>query len=330
MLSRFASPRTRCARLVCAALIALAAAWAGAASAQSYPSRPVRIIGGVPPGGSTDQVGRLLARELASSHGEAFFVDNRPGAGGTIAYAAGATAAPDGHTLMLVGSAYAVAASVYKLPFDPVDDITAIGQIAQGPMLLVVNPALPALSTQELIALAKSKPGTLNYASGQGNAAHLASELFASMAGIRLTHVPYKGGAAALLDTISGRIDVFMATIAEALPQVRAQKVRALAVTTATRLRALPDVPTVAESGVPGYEVVQWYGLIGPKGMPAPIVERLNQALARILGSPEVAEQLQREGMTAVSGPPDGFHALLKKGIEANRKVVAAVGLKVE
>jgi tripartite-type tricarboxylate transporter receptor subunit TctC len=223
-----------------------------------------------------------------------------------------------------------VAASVYKLPFDPVDDITAIGQIAQGPMLLVVNPALPVQSTQELIALAKSKPGALNYASGQGNAAHLATELFASMAGIRITHVPYKGGAAALLDTISGRTDLFLATIAEALPQVRAQKVRALAVTTSTRLPALPDVPTVAESGMPGYEVVQWYGLIGPKGIPAPLVERLNQALAKLLGTPEVAEQLQREGMTAAGGAPDRFHALLKKGIEANRKVVAAVGLKVE
>jgi tripartite-type tricarboxylate transporter receptor subunit TctC len=330
MPSRFAQLCIRCTRLAFATLVVLAGAWAGSGAAQTYPARPVRILVGVPPGGSTDQVARLLAQHLALSLGEAFFVDNRPGAGGTIAYTAGASAAPDGYTLMLIGSAYAVAASVYRLPFDPVDDIMPIGQIAQGPMLLVVNPALPAQSTQELIALAKSKPGALNYASGQGNAAHLASELFASMAGIRITHVPYKGGAAALLDTISGRIDVFMATIAEALPQVRAQKVRALAVTTPTRLPALPDVPTVAESGVPGYEVVQWYGLVGPKGMPAPIVERLNQALARILGSQEVAEQLQREGMTAAGGAPDRFHALLKKGIEANRKVVAAVGLKVE
>jgi tripartite-type tricarboxylate transporter receptor subunit TctC len=318
------------ASLTRTALSAVVLALPALTSAQPYPSKPVKFIVGVPPGGSTDLIARLVAQRLTSAMGQQFIVENKPGAGGTIAFAAGVRSPPDGHTLTFISAAYTVSPSAYKLAFDPIGDMTPIIQVSEGPLLLVVHPSLPAKTTQELITLAKSKPGKLNYASGHGTTSHLATELFASMAGIKINNVPYKGAAPALTDTIAGQTDLFITSIAAALPHVKAGKLRALAVTTPKRVPAAPAVPTVAESGVPGYEVLQWYGLIGPKGLPSPIASRLNRETANALASKEVVDQLQREGMSPVGGTPEQFLALIKREIQTYRKVAADVGLKVE
>ena len=233
-------------------------------------------------------------------------VDNRPGAGGMLGVRMGVAAKPDGYTLTLISNSYTVNPSLYKLAFDPVADITPIAQIAQGPFVVVAGPGLPAKSIAEVIALAKAKPGEIKYASsGQGSIPHLATELLASMAGIKLTHVPYRGGGPALTDTIAGRIGLFLSPTSTAIQHVKAGTLRALAVTTATRSPAFPDVPTVAESGVPGYDVMLWHGIIGPKGLPAPIVARLNHEIDAIVHSKEAAAVLERDGVAPAGGPPE-------------------------
>ncbi|MFN0306200.1 MAG: Bug family tripartite tricarboxylate transporter substrate binding protein, partial [Burkholderiales bacterium] len=224
-----------------------------------------------------------------------------------------------------------VVRSLYKLKFDPVSDITPIIQIARGLLLVVVYPSVPAKTIQGLIALAKSKPGKLNFASpGQGSGSHLATELFVSMAGIKMNHVPYKGTGPALTDTIAGQTDLYFSTTAAGLPQVKSGKLRALAVTTATRLPTLPDVPTVTESGVPGYEAIQWYGLIGPKGLPRPIVDRINGEVTAVLKSSDTADKFATDGVSPAGGTPEQFLATIKIEIEVWRKVVNAVGVKAE
>ena len=200
--------------------------------------------------------------------------------------------------LTLIASSYTVNPSVYKINFDPVNDITPIIQISQGPLLIVVKPSLPVKTTKDLVALAKSKPGQLNFASsGQGSVIHLATELFDSMAGVKMNHIPYKGTGPALTDTIGGQTDLFFSSTATALPHVQSGKLRAIAVTTAKRIPALPNVPTVAESGVPGYEVILWHGLIGPKGLPRPVVDRINGEVTKALKLKETGEQLQNDGI---------------------------------
>ncbi len=220
--------------------------------------------------------------------------------------------------------------SLYRVKFDPVNDITPITQIAQGALVLVVNPSLPAKTTQDLIALAKSRPGKLNYASGAGTNTHLVTELFASMAGIKMNHIPYKGGGPALTDTIAGQTDLAFVVIAAALPHVKSGRLRALAVTTPKRQATLPDTPTVAESGVPGYEAVQWFALIGPKGLPAPIVARINGEVSKLLELKETARHLQEEGMSPAGGTPEQLFAMIKREIQIWQKVVTDVGIKLQ
>jgi tripartite-type tricarboxylate transporter receptor subunit TctC len=314
--------------------IALAAAALVASapiSAQQYPSKPVKVIVGFSPGASTDLATRFIAQRLSSAMGQQFIVENKPGAGGTIAFATGINSTPDGYTLTLITMTYAISPSVYKLKFDPVGDMTPIIQIAQGPQLIVVHPSLPVKSIRDLIALAKSEPGKLNYAStGQGGIAQLAAELFSSMAGIKMNHVPYKGGAAALTDTIAGQTDLAVTSFSSAQPYVKSGRLRALAVTTPKRVSAAPDIPTVAESGVPGYEVVQWYGLIGPKGLPPPIVARINREVVKVLETKEAAEHFQNEGMSPVGGTPEQLLAVIKKEIPIWRKVATDIGLRAD
>jgi tripartite-type tricarboxylate transporter receptor subunit TctC len=258
-------------------------------------------------------------------------VENKPGAGGILGIEAGIKSPPDGYTLTLIASSYTVNPSVYKINFDPVNDITPIIQISQGPLLIVVKPSLPVKTTKELLALAKSKPGQLNFASsGQGSVIHLATELFDSMAGIKMNHIPYKGTGPALTDTIGGQTDLFFSSTATALPHVQSGKLRAIAVTTAKRIPALPNVPTVAESGVPGYEVILWHGLIGPKGLARPIVERINGEVTKALKLKETAEQLQNDGVDPAGGTPEQFGAQIKKEIGIWRKVAADAGVKAE
>ena len=299
--------------------------------AQQYPSKPVRIIVPFAPGGGSDFIARFMAQRLTETLGSQVIVENKPGAGGVLGIEQGVKAAADGYTLTLIASSYTVNPSVYKLNFDPLTDITPIIQMSQGPLLVVVNPALPVKSIKELIALARAKPGEVTFASsGQGSVIHLATELFDSMAKIKMNHIPYKGTGPALTDTLAGQTNVFFSSTANAMPHVKAGKLRAVAVTTAKRIPALPDVPTVAESGVPGYEVVLWHGLIGPKGMPHAVVDRINGEVTKSLKLKETAEQLQNDGVAPAGGTPEQFAAQIKKEIGVWKKVAADAGVKQE
>ena len=311
-----------------AVVVALASA---ATSAQPYPSKPVKILVGFAAGGGTDLTARFIARELSAATGQQFIVENKPGAGGSIAFAAGAEAPPDGYTLTMISVAYAVNPAVYKVKFDPMADMTPIVQTAEGPLIIVANPKLPVKNVKELIALAKAKPGQLTYATpGQGGTSHLAAELLSSMSGIKMNHIPYKGGAPALTDTIAGQTDLCFNVVSSTLPHVRSGRLRAIAVTSAKRMPSEPDIPTVAESGVPGYEVNQWYGLIGPRGLPAPVVARLNGDVAKVLKTKEAADHLRNEGLVPASGTPEQFRVLIGKEMQLWQKVVTDIGLKAE
>jgi tripartite-type tricarboxylate transporter receptor subunit TctC len=315
-------------------LVIFAAAAAGFCTplaAQQYPARPVKIIVAFPPGGGNDFIARFMAQRLSASLGQQFIVENRPGAGGTIGVEAGVKAPPDGYTLTLISNSYTVNPSLYKIRFDPVEDITPVIQISQGPYVIVVHPSLPVRTLQELLDLARSKPEAINFASsGQGSVAHLATELFASMAGFKLNHVPYKGTGQALTDTIGGQTNALFGSVSTTLPHVRAGRLRPLAVTTPRRLVAEPKIPTVAEAGVPGYEAVLWHGLIGPRGVPAAIVERLNAEITRVLNLKDTAEQLQNDGVSPAGGRPEEFRAAIAREIELWRKVVNDAGVKAE
>src|SRR5882672_3982601 len=301
------------------------------ALAQQYPAKPVRIVVPFAPGGGSDFIARFMAQRLTETLGSQVIVENKPGAGGVLGIEAGIKSAPDGYTLTLIASSYTVNPAIYKLSFDPLNDITPIIQMSQGPLLVVVRPALPVKTVRELIALAKSKPGQINFASsGQGSVIHLATELFDSMAGIKMNHIPYKGTGPALTDTIGGQTDIFFSSTATAMPHVQSGKLRPIAVTTAKRIAALPEVPTVAESGVPGYDVILWHGLIGPKGLPRPIVERINAEASKALKLKETAEQLQNDGVAPAGGTPEQFAAQIKKEIGVWRKVAADAGVKAE
>src|SRR5262245_23137801 len=312
-------------------LLAAAATLVAPASAQPYPAKSVKLIVPFAPGGGSDVIGRFMAQRLAVALGQPIVVENRAGAGGVIGVETGIKSAPDGYTLTLIPSSYTVYPSLYKLKFEPIADIAPIIQFSSGPLLVVVHPSLPATTIRDLIALAKSKPGKLNFASpGHGTTLQLATELFALMADVRLNHVPYKGTGPALTDTVAGQTDLYFAGIAAALPHVRSGRLRAIAVTTGKRVAAVPEVPTLAESGLPDYEVVVWYGVAGPKGLARAIVERVNGEVAAILKSKGVGEQLQNDGLAPAGGTPEQFLARIRKEIEAWRKVVEAAGIRIE
>jgi len=313
------------------ALLAAAAALVAPACAQPYPVKPVKLIVPFAPGGGSDVVGRFMAQRIGAALGQPVVVENRAGAGGLIGVEAGVRSLPDGYTLTLIPSSYTVYPSLYRLKFDPIADIAPIIQFSSGPLLVVVHPSLPVTTVGELIALAKTKPGKLNFASpGHGTTLQLATELFALMAGVRLNHVPYKGTGPALTDTVAGQTDLYFSGIAAALPHVRSGRLRAIAVTTPYRVAAAMDVPTVSESGLPHYEVVVWYGLAGPKGLPRAIVERVNGEAAKVLKSRDADEQLQGDGLAPAGGTPEQFLARIRNEIEVWRKVVHDSGVKVE
>jgi tripartite-type tricarboxylate transporter receptor subunit TctC len=300
-------------------------------SSQQYPAKPVKIIVAFPPGGGNDLIARVVVQRLTRALGQQFIVENKPGAGGSIGFRSGIKSPPDGYTLTFISSSYAVNASLYRLDYDPVADITPVIETSHGPFLVLVHPSLAARNLNELIALAKSKPGQINFATGgQGTNTHLAAELLATMAGIKITVVHYKGVAPALTDTVGGQTNAMISTSAAPLPHVKAGRLRALAVTTSTRIPALPDIPTVAESAVPDYEVVSWYGLIGPKGMPRPIVDRLNAEVTKALRLKETAERLQSDGQSPAGGSPEQLLATIEKEIVLWRKVVSNIGVKAE
>ncbi|MCE2947576.1 MAG: Bug family tripartite tricarboxylate transporter substrate binding protein [bacterium] len=299
--------------------------------AQSFPAKPIRMVIPFAPGGGTDLIGRLSATRLSESMGQPVVVENRPGASGVVGVEFGVKAPPDGYTLTLLVSNYSSYPSLFKLSFDPVKDIQPVIQLSQGPMVVAVHPSVPAKNVRELIALAKKNPGALNYAStGHGAVSHLAVEHFGLMAGVQLTHIPYKGTGPALLDVVSGNVTVIFGSVLPTLPFVRNGKLRGIAVTTTTRIPAQPGLPTIAESGLPEYEAINWNGVILPRGTPRPIVERYNAEFGRMLKSRDVVERLEGDGSSPVGGSPEAFGERLAKEIALWTKVIARAGVKVD
>jgi tripartite-type tricarboxylate transporter receptor subunit TctC len=316
-----------------ALIIAMCAMLASsAAQAQNYPSKPIRFIVPFPPGGGNDIVGRIVAQKLAEGFALTVVVDNRGGAGGTVGTEMAAKAPADGYTLLINNISLAVNATLFqKLPYDTLKDLAPVTLVGRQPNILVVHPSVPAKSMRELLALARAKPRQINYGSGGiGTASHLATELLKLMAKIDMVHVPYKGLGPALIDLMGGQIQVIISTMASALPQVRAGKLRPLAVTTAKRSDFFPQVPTMSEAGVRGYEFNTWYGLLVPAGTPQPIIDRLNKEMAKALDSAAVREQFASQGLEAEHTSPEEFGAYLKSEVEKWAKVVKASGAKPE
>jgi len=310
---------------------ALVLAAAGAV-AQSYPTKPVRLIVPFPAGGGIDFVTRALAPKLSEYTGHSFVVDNRSGASGTIGTDAVAKAPADGYTLLATFSSHTQNASLYaKLSYDTVRDFAPVTQIATVANILVVNPALPAKTVKELVALAKKRPGEILYASiGNGTPAHLSAELFDNMAGIKMTHVPYKGAAPSMISLLSGETQLTFTTVLVALPHVKSGRLRALGVASLKRAAVMPDVPTIDEAGVRGYESNAWYGLLAPAKTPAAIVEQLHRETVRALQSPDFRGNLTNQGAEPVGNTGDQFNVIIKDEIEKWRKLVQTLGLKAD
>jgi tripartite-type tricarboxylate transporter receptor subunit TctC len=298
---------------------------------QAYPSRPVRIVVPLSAGGFADTPARMLAPRLAAQFGRQFFVENRPGAGGTIGADFVAKSPPDGYNLLLTGTPHVISPWLYSnLQYDPLKDFAQISLVASGPYALVVNKDLPVSSVRELIALAKSQPGKIDFASsGNGSAQHLVSALFNAMAGIELNHVPYKGSGPAMQDLVSGQVKVSFAGIPNVLSHVKAGRLKLLAVSTAKRWPELPDVPTAAEAGVPGYEATLWLNLAAPAGTPPELLQRLNAETTKALQDPELQQSFRRAGVEATVMPQQEIDGFVRAEYEKWGKVVKATGAKV-
>ena len=295
----------------------------------NYPDKPIRIIVTFVAGGGADVLARYIAKEMTETLGQPVVVENRTGAGGLIGVEAGLAAAPDGYTLTLISSSYTVNPSLYKLKFNPVLDMSPIVQLSVGPMLAVTSNKSGIKNIAALIAAAKKSPGAINFASsGQGSVIHLANELFNQQAQIKMTHIPYKGGGQALVDLLANQVDLYFAATASALPHVRSGKLNAVAVTTAHRIPALPDVPTIAESGFPGFEATLWYGLIGPKDMDPKLVAKLNSVINEILKKPSAREKIQADGAEPAGGTSLAFKNTIAQEIQVWGKVVKDIGIE--
>ena len=311
--------------LACLALVAVGTC------GQEYPSKPIKIVAPFAPGGGTDFIARLIAQKLAERFGQQVIVENKPGAGGNLGAEFAVRSAPDGYTMLLVAGSYTVNPSLYKLSFDPINDITPIVQLSQGPFIVVVHPSVPAKTLMEFIELAKGQADKYSYGSaGSGSITHLASELFLEVAKIKLTHVPYKGTGPALNDTIAGNVQLLFGSVATTLQYVKSGRLRSFAVTTPKRIAAAPEVLTVAEAGVPGYQVILWHGLVGPKRMQRAIVERINRESNEALKAKDMAQLLSTDGVSPAGGTPEQFQAQISADIERWRTVVQRVGVKVE
>jgi tripartite-type tricarboxylate transporter receptor subunit TctC len=320
------------ALVACVAVLACAAAPHVLAQA-AYPTKPVRLVVPFPPGGTTDILARAAAQKLTEAWGQQVIVDNRPGAGGNIGAELVAHAPPDGYTLLMgtVGT-HAINASLYsKLPYDHIKDFAPIVLIAGVPNVLEINPSLPVTNVQELIAYAKANPGKLNFASsGNGTSIHLSGELFKSLTGVSMTHVPYKGSALALTDLVGGQVQLMFDNLPSSLQFIKAGKLKALAVTSTTRAAALPDVPTMVEAGVPGYEASAWFGILAPAGTPRDVVMRTNAEIVKWLASPDAREKLASQGAIAAGGSPEDFARHIAAETAKWAKVVKESGAKVD
>ena len=304
------------------------------ASAQGYPGKPIRFVVPYPPGGSVDIAARGVGQKLTEAWGQAVVIDNRAGAGGNIGADFVAKSPADGYTLLMGAVAtHAINPTLYgKLPYDPVKDFTPVALVVQVPNILVLNPAVPAKSVRELIELARARPGSLNFASGStGSTGHLAGELFNTMAGVKMVHIPYKGAAPATADLLSGQVQLMFDNLANALPNVKAGRLRALAVTTLARSPAVPDLPTIAESGLPGFDLTTWFGVMVPAGTPPDIVVRLNAEIVRALNAKDMRERLRQMGAEPpVNNTPENFTAFIRAEAAKYAKVVKDSGAKVE
>jgi tripartite-type tricarboxylate transporter receptor subunit TctC len=321
-------PKLRSTLLTAAGLLL---ALTTSAAAQDYPTKPVRMIIPFPPGGSNDVVGRVIATHLGEKLGKQVVVDNRAGAGGVVGTELAANAPKDGYTILIISMAHAVNPWLYKLPYDPIKAFTPISILASGPNVVAVNPTLPVNSIKELVALAKEKPGQLQYASaGVGSFQHLGGELFKLEAKVDMLHVPFKGGGPAMIDVIGGHTKLLFSSLVQTTPHIRSGKLKALGVGGLKRNPVLPDVPTVDEAGVPGYEAVNWWGLVAPAGTPAPIIERLHKAVQEVQSSPEVTKQFDSEGAEIVRMSPTEFGAYMVKEMAKWERVVKEGGIKAE
>ena len=319
--------------LIVMVAVVLATAWQMPASAQQpYPSRPVRIISIFPPGGGNDVICRAVAQKLTENLKQQVIVENRPGANGIIGTEAAARSAPDGYTFTLIPSGHAVNASIYrKLPYDSIKDFTPISLVGSSPLVLAVHPSIPVKNVKDLISIAKARPGQLTYvSSGVGSSGHLAGALFETMTKTSMVHVPYKGMSLAVSDLIGGQVSMTFGTSLSVVPHVRTARLRALASTGAQRSPALPDLPTVAEAGVPGYEASLWYGFVGPARIPADIVQRLNSEIVAALAAPDVRERLASQGLDPRSSTAEEFGRLLASDMERWAAVVRRVGVQAE
>jgi tripartite-type tricarboxylate transporter receptor subunit TctC len=327
-----ASQKATFATLVAVGITLAAAPALAAQSSQNFPTKPVRLIVPFTAGSATDLIARRVAIKMTENWGQQVVVDNRAGGGGTLATAIVAKATPDGYTLLAHSIAYAMSAALYtKLPYDPVTDLVPVSQLVISTSLMVVSPTLGVKSVKELIALAKQKPGQLNYASsGIGSGTHLNGEQFRFAAGIDVVHVPYKGVPEALVDTMTVRIHYFLSPLVPALPFLRDGRLLPLAVTTARRTPVLPDVPTMAEAALPGYEFQAWFGVFAPARTPRPVVEQISKEIARIIDLPDIQKQFVNQGEEGRASTPEEFNRFVRTEIEKYRKIVKLAGIRVQ
>ena len=313
-------------------LFALAALLAStAALAQTFPTKPLRLVIPFPPGGSNDVVGRMIAFQLSERLGKSVVVDNQGGAGGIIGTEAVARANPDGYTLLLISVAHAFGASMYKLPYDPIGAFAPVSILGTGPVALCVNPKLPVNSLEDLIALAKAKPGDLNYATaGVGSFQHLSSALFKLQSGLDIVHIPFKGGGPAMADVVAGNTQIVIGSLIQMLPQIKSGRLKILGVGSAKRVPALPKVPTISESGVPGYEATNWWGNIAPAGTPKAVIDRLHNELSAVLATSETKKRFETEGGEAVQMSSEDFGKFIVSETAKWAKVVKEAGIKPE
>ncbi len=315
--------------VLCATALALAG-HATTVSAQTYATGQIRIISPYPPGGGTDVLGRTIAQKLNEAWGQPVVVENRVGANGTIGTAFVAKAPADGHTILLVPAGYAANPALYStLPYDQSRDLAPVSHLASGPLVMVKHPALPAKDLRSFIALANAKPNSINYGTpGAGALPHLSAELFSMMAGVKMVHVPYKGPAAAIIDLMSGEIQAYFINILQGLPLVKSGKLHALGVTSPQRSPIAPNLPTIAESGLPGFDMTNWYGMLVPAGTPRDSIMKLQREVNRILNLPEVKERLANDGMIVVASTPEQFTAFLGTETEKYNRIIKAAGIK--